>query len=178
MCANGFTIKYGAFTINCRPVDENKRVEPSRILEYREQHHFQTPFCLCPLLGTLNEGPTEAAILEKRSGTHVGEYVAECASDCCGYFGEFCHIPRAENVWREQNSFLRSGLWGIWNPSEKISFERWTVLWKIKSTPSWKLIFEATKNINLPSIITGPDVEQSRSQRPLKRTYAVAGQII
>ena len=98
MRANGFTIKYGAFTINCRPVDENKRVEPSKILEYREQHHFQTPFCLCPLLRTLNEGPVEAAILEKRSGAHIGEYVAECASHYCGYFGEFCHIPRVDSV--------------------------------------------------------------------------------
>jgi hypothetical protein len=60
-------------------------------------------------------------------------------------------------------------------------------LWKIKSTPSWKLIFEATKKIRLPSIITvtWPNVEtveqslaRTGSQRPLKRTYAVAGQLI
>ena len=75
------TVYYGALTINCRPVDEDKHVEPSRLLEYREQHRFQTPLCLCPLLQTLSEAPTitEAAILQKRSGTHVAEYVAECA---------------------------------------------------------------------------------------------------
>jgi hypothetical protein len=79
-----------ALTFNCRPVEEDKRVEPSRLLEYREQHHFRTPLCLCPLLQTLSEGPTitETAILEKRSGTHVAEHVAECASGHCGYFGE------------------------------------------------------------------------------------------
>jgi hypothetical protein len=77
--------------INSRPVDEDKRVEPGRLLEYREQHDFRTPLCLCPLLQTLSEEPTimEAAILQKRSGTHVGEYVAECASRRCGYLGGF-----------------------------------------------------------------------------------------
>jgi hypothetical protein len=94
MCANGCSIDYGAFTINCRPVDENKRVEPSRLLEYREQHHFRAPLCLCPFLQTHSEEPTitETAILEMKSGTHVAEYVAECASGRCGYFGEFSFI--------------------------------------------------------------------------------------
>ena len=89
-------VDYGAFTINCRPVDEDKHVEPSRLLKYREQHHFQTPLCLCPLLQTPSEEPTiaEAAILQKRSGIHVAEYVAECASGHCGYFGEFSVIFR------------------------------------------------------------------------------------
>ena len=85
---------YGAFTINSRPVDEDKQVEPSRLLEYLEQRHFRTPLCLCPLLQTFCEEPTitEAAILQKRSGTHVGEYVVECVSGRCGYFGEFSFI--------------------------------------------------------------------------------------
>jgi hypothetical protein len=77
-------------------VDEDKleRVEPSRLLEYREQHHFRTPLCLCPLLQIHCEEPTitEAAIIEKRSGPHVAEYVAECARGRCGYFGEFSVI--------------------------------------------------------------------------------------
>ena len=91
MCANGCSIGYGAFTINCRPVDGDKRVEPSRLLEYREQHNFQTPLCLCPLLQKLSKEPTitETVILEKKSGTHVAEYVVECASGRCDYFGEF-----------------------------------------------------------------------------------------
>ena len=104
------TVDYGAFTINCRPVDEDKRVEPSRFLEYREQHHFQTPLCLCPLLQTLSEEPTitEAAILQKRSGTHVDEYVAECASGRCGYFGEFSVIFQE---WRMINENKMQFLW-------------------------------------------------------------------
>ena len=48
---------------------------------------------------------------------------------------------------------------------------------KIRSMPSWKLIFEATKNISLPSAIAWPNVEQSCSHRLLKQTYAVAGQL-
>ena len=77
-------------------MDEDKleRVEPSRLLEYREQHHFRTPLCLCPLLQIHSEEPaiTEAAILEKRSGLYVAEYVVECARGRCGYFGEFSVI--------------------------------------------------------------------------------------
>jgi hypothetical protein len=98
MYANSCSIDYGPFTINCRPVvgDKLERIEPSRLLEYREQHHFRTPLCLCPLLQTRldDEEPTitEAAILEKRSGTHIAEYVAECASSRCGYFGELSVI--------------------------------------------------------------------------------------
>jgi hypothetical protein len=81
-------------------MDEDKRVEPSRLLEYREQHYFRTPLCLCPLLQTLDEEPsiTEAAILEKKPGTHVAEYVAECASGRCGYSGDFTAISQERRV--------------------------------------------------------------------------------
>ena len=85
---------YSAFMINSRPVDEDKQVELSGLLEYLEQRHFQTPLCLCPLLQTFYDEPTimEAAVLQKKSGTHVGEYVVECVSGRCGYFGEFSFI--------------------------------------------------------------------------------------
>jgi hypothetical protein len=82
-------------------MDEDKRVEPSRLLAYREQHYFQTPLCLCPLLQTLTEQPTitEAAILKKKkSETYVDEYVAECASGRCGYFGECTVIFKEREV--------------------------------------------------------------------------------
>ena len=106
MCANGCSIDYGAFTINCRPVDDHKHVEPSRLLAYREQHHFRAPLCLCPLLRTHSEEPTitEAAILEKKVGTQVAEYVAECASGRCGYFGEFSAIFQERRVINENKA--------------------------------------------------------------------------
>ena len=39
------------------------------------------------------------------------------------------------------------------------------------------LIFEAATNISQPSAVAWPD-KQQRSDRPLKRTYAVAGQFV
>ena len=73
-----------------RPVDGNKRLTPDMWLEYRKQHKFQGPNCLCPLLQTTNEEPphTEAEIVLKGSGNHVGEYIAECPNGCCEYFGQ------------------------------------------------------------------------------------------
>jgi hypothetical protein len=84
-----------------RPVNdlEDKHVKPCNLLEYREQHHFRAPQCLCPLLQKLGEGEdpiTETAILEKISGTRhsrIIEYVAGCASGRCGYSGVFLTPP-------------------------------------------------------------------------------------
>ena len=75
-----------------RPVNDAKdeRVKPCNLLEYREQHHFRAPQCLCPLLQKLGDGEEpiiETAITEKISGTV--KYVAECASGRCGYSGLF-----------------------------------------------------------------------------------------
>ena len=76
-----------------------------------------------------------------------------------------------------KHSFFRSSIWKMRNSSEKVSFKRWVVCGKIRSMPSWILKFEAMKNNSLPSTI---DVEQSLacSHRPLKWTYAIAGQFI
>lgn len=73
-----------------RPVDGNKRLTPDMWLEYRKRHKFQGPNCLCPLLQTTKEEPphTEAEIMLKGSGNHVGEYIAECPNGRCEYFGQ------------------------------------------------------------------------------------------
>ena len=71
--------------------DKLERVKPCDLLEYRKQHHFRAPQCLCPLLQKLGDGEEpiiETAILEKISGSRR-EYVAECASSRCGYSGVF-----------------------------------------------------------------------------------------
>ena len=75
--------------------DKLERVKPCDLLEYREQHHFRAPQCLCPLLqklGDKEELIIETAILEKISGTQcnrIVEYVMECTSSCCSYSGVF-----------------------------------------------------------------------------------------
>jgi len=92
------------------------------------------------------------------------------------------YSKRGRWLTRTKRSFFRSSIWNKRNPSEKVSFQRWVVLWKGQKYASWKLIFEATKNPRMPTIIAKPDIakpdEKSRSHRPLKRTYAVAGQLI
>ena len=180
MCTNSCCIDYDAFTINCRPVDKDKHVEPSTLLEYCEQHHFWTPLCLCPLLQTHSDKPTimETTILEKMSGTHIAEYVAECASGCCRYFGEFSVIFQE---WRMINKNKTQFLYI--KHMELVESQWNSILQKVgcfveKLEVCPVVIFEATKNINLPSAIAWPDVEQSRSHRPLKQTYAIAGQLI
>jgi hypothetical protein len=95
-----------------RPVNdaEAKRVKPCNLLEYREQHHFRAPQCLCPLLGRLKDGEEsiiETAILEKISGTRrnrIVEYVAECASGRCGYSGVFVTSKAGEPLTKRKQS--------------------------------------------------------------------------
>ena len=47
---------------------------------------------------------TEAAILQKKVGTQVAEYVAECASGRCSYFGEFSVIFQERRVINENKA--------------------------------------------------------------------------
>ena len=71
-------------------MDGSRRVTPDMWLEYRKRHKFRGPNCLCPLLQTTNEEPpsTEAEIVLKESGKHIGEYIAKCPNARCGYYGQ------------------------------------------------------------------------------------------
>jgi hypothetical protein len=73
-----------------RPVDGGIRVPPDHWLDHRKKQKFRGPNCLCPLLRTTNEEPslTEAQIMLKESGDHIGEYIAECPNGRCEYFGQ------------------------------------------------------------------------------------------
>jgi hypothetical protein len=73
-----------------RPTDDNRRrVPPSDLLDYRNSHELDNPYCLCLLFVTSVEAtPNEVAILIETVGAYSGEYVAKCAKNECGYFGE------------------------------------------------------------------------------------------
>jgi hypothetical protein len=77
-------------------VEGGKRVTPDMLLEYRTRHKLQGPHCLCPLLRTTDEEPplTEAKIMLKESGDHIGEYVAECPNGQCEYLGQLLVVFR------------------------------------------------------------------------------------
>jgi hypothetical protein len=94
-------------------VDDSKRVTPDKWLEYRTRHKFQGLHCLCPLLGTTDDEPpfTEAKVLLKDSGDHIGEYVAECPNGRCGYLGQLTvAFQDKESLTRQKKKFL-------WNKS-------------------------------------------------------------
>ena len=75
----------------CRPARDSVRVSPDQWCDYRENHDFLNPSCLCALLQPQGEGRvvryTEAAIYLRLYGRYKGEWVAECANGCCGYLG-------------------------------------------------------------------------------------------
>ena len=90
-------------------MDDRKRVSPDMWLEYRTRHIFQGLHCLCPLLWTTDQEPpyTEAKVLLKDSGDHIGEYVADCPNGYCKYLGQ---LPVAfqvkESLTRRKKKFL------------------------------------------------------------------------
>jgi hypothetical protein len=108
-------------------VDGNKRVTPDMWLEYRARYNFQGLHCLCPLLRTTNEEPpiTEAKILLRASGDHIGEYIAECPNGRCEYFGQ---LPVAfqdkKSLMRRKNSSFGTKVCIIWHSGEDLCSER------------------------------------------------------
>ena len=168
MCANGCSIDYGKFTINCRPVEEDKHIEPSRLLEYCKQHHFQTPLChsyrhsvknlLIQKLQYWKRGP---ALMLLNMSQNVWVVVAVILVSSLSY------SKGGEWLTRTKRSLFRSSMWNMWNPSEKVSFKRWVVLWKDQKYAQLKIDIWSNKKISLPvpSIIAWPDcdVEQSCS---------------
>jgi len=108
-------------------VDGNKRVTPDMWLEYCVRHKFQGLHCLCPLLRTTDEEPpfTEAKILLKDSGDHIGEYIAECPNRRCEYFGQ---LPVAfqdkESLTRRKNSPIGTKVCIMWHSGGVLCPER------------------------------------------------------
>ena len=66
-----------------RPTHEQPEahVMPSVLHEYRQNHQFLGPCCLCPLLALQSEGLefVEAAIYVPSCGPYAGECIAQCA---------------------------------------------------------------------------------------------------
>ncbi|KAG1873265.1 hypothetical protein C8R48DRAFT_769700 [Suillus tomentosus] len=57
------------------------KIHPSQFEAYRKAHTFRYPCCLCA------EGNryVESSIFRRTAGVCQGEYVAECATNSCGY---------------------------------------------------------------------------------------------
>lgn len=83
--------QYPILLMSYRPKVGERRIHPADLRDYRREHQFLGPGCLCPLLQNLSEEPdfTEAAIYIPVFGRYGGEYVAACANNRCGYVGQY-----------------------------------------------------------------------------------------
>jgi hypothetical protein len=84
----------------------NERIPIFHLVEYRDTHCFEYPCCLC---AELAGAVTESAIYIAGSGLYRGFWVASCARELCGYFGE--HIMSSmtpkQNTLNARNSAAR-----------------------------------------------------------------------
>lgn len=72
-----------------RPKPEGEeRIPVFRLAEYRATHLLKFPCCLCARLLDI---VTESAVYIAATGEYRGFWVASCAKDMCGYFGEYAH---------------------------------------------------------------------------------------
>lgn len=71
-----------------RPSTTKSRVHPSDLRDYRMSHRMLGPCCFCPLAEETQPDYVEAPIYMASLGESAGQYVASCARDRCGYFGE------------------------------------------------------------------------------------------
>jgi len=85
-----------------RPTGDNRRrVPPSDLPDYRNSHRLDNPYCLCLLFVTSRAAtPNEVAIFIETVGAYSGEYVAKCAKNECGYFGESTACPNFQTGLR------------------------------------------------------------------------------
>jgi hypothetical protein len=80
-----------------RPCYENaRRVPPDELEKHSRSHYFRTPCCLCAYLkgdGSYTASkvvPLHSVNIKRHDRVRrpfVAEYVAECATNTCGYFG-------------------------------------------------------------------------------------------
>lgn len=71
-----------------RPTNQSgDRVTPAELLGYCRTESISGPCCFCPLTDPTKPALVEAHFLLTHEGSHVGEYIAKCAEDLCGYFG-------------------------------------------------------------------------------------------
>ena len=83
------------------------RVTPSSLLDHRISHRMLGPCCLCPMMDAMKPDFVEAAIYMASDGDNAGKYVATCAKDECGYFGEliYLNIIRPVSHTQTQSTF-------------------------------------------------------------------------
>ena len=77
-----------------RPTANEERVTPDKLSAHRLTHMFLGPSCLCAFLDASNHKEAVMGLAQivmdpesKHRGEYLGQYVAMCAEQRCGYFG-------------------------------------------------------------------------------------------
>lgn len=84
VCTMPVPLPFSILIHQLRPVLGEQRLSPDEFAIHRTTHKFRNPCCLC----AANTGRyTELVVDMDLSGPNVGEYVARCSTDTCGYFG-------------------------------------------------------------------------------------------
>jgi hypothetical protein len=107
-----------------RPMRDSVHVSPDKWRDYRENHEFLNPSCLCALFQPQGEVLcyTEAAIYLPVMGLYSGEWVAECVKGRCGYLGKSL-FPLALKIVRPYTtspSTLGEALQEDWTPGQEL----------------------------------------------------------
>lgn len=79
-------------TCLCRPLEGGVPVGPDQLDRHRYTHYFKGPQCLCAFKNGTT-GFNEAKIglvqaIQPGAANCLGQYVAACATQQCGYFGK------------------------------------------------------------------------------------------
>jgi hypothetical protein len=100
---------------------DSVRVSPDKWRDYRKNHDFLNPSCLCALFQPKGDvlRYNEAAIYLPLSGRYRGEWVAECAKGSCGYLGESLFPPKLDVVTTSPSTPGKA-LYEAWAPSEAL----------------------------------------------------------
>ena len=87
---DSLTFTRSVYSFLRRPMRDSIHVSPDEWCDYRENHEFLNPSCLCALFQPQGEVPcyTEAAVYLPLNGHYRGEWVAECVKGCCRYLGK------------------------------------------------------------------------------------------
>jgi hypothetical protein len=105
---------------------DSVRISPDKWRDYRENHEFLNPSCLCELFRPQGEVLcyTEAAIYLPLKGHYKGEWVAECAKSCCGYLGKSLFPLKIGHPYTALPSTPGEALQKAWAPGQELPKKR------------------------------------------------------
>jgi hypothetical protein len=133
------------------------------------------PSCLCPLKDHSMPDFVEAAIYSISKGPLAGKYVASCAEDKCGYFGEREHSDSDRlQITHHMNSVHGGNLQPSWRPKQELRTQTYVF--------EFMLVKISIDIIRSTSVVVHerapPLITHKSERRPLKRSFAMLGKTL